>query len=309
VIGGSLKGFLGFCIVVVTIGLLGLALPYLKGRDKDYEQRFVGALNFTEGTIENSLDLRAGLYEPSIAPGTKKGYWNVSGILVSKDDLGNSTSAPIVAVLQSVCSNPAATSCWRLVQLAIDGKTVETLHPGTPVRQTVAEGANFSGNAVEFSPEQDSGFAPSVLIGGGAAGAPAETFEATPEMAVQPIEAAAPAAPASPALATPASSQLSAVPDIADDSASPAPADAAVPMADLTRLIQDALKRLDYEPGPTDGKLGPQTAKAIRTYQQDFHLDPDGRPSIELLGHLRQHLSEIGQQSREPVHDVDQPSG
>ena len=65
-----MKGFLVFCAAVLAVVFIGLALPYLDDRDRDYEQRFVGALNFTEKTIEATLGGAAVIYEPAIASGT-----------------------------------------------------------------------------------------------------------------------------------------------------------------------------------------------------------------------------------------------
>ena len=48
-----MKGVLAFCLLVVAIGLVGWALPYLKGRDKTYEDRLVGALEFAEAKMSS----------------------------------------------------------------------------------------------------------------------------------------------------------------------------------------------------------------------------------------------------------------
>ncbi len=87
-----------------------------------------------------------------------------------------------------------------------------------------------------------------------------------------------------------------------------APEDEGISKQDLIRFIQNALTSLRYEPGPIDGKLGSRTASAIRAYQRDSNLVPDGLPSVELLRHLRGQLGELGQQSRDPSNDG-QPSG
>ena len=51
--------------------------------------------------------------------------------------------------------------------------------------------------------------------------------------------------------------------------------------------IQEELAAHDYDPGPADGLLGPQTHKAIRKYQRDAGLPVDGKASKELLDHLK----------------------
>ncbi len=42
-----------------------------------------------------------------------------------------------------------------------------------------------------------------------------------------------------------------------------------------------------YDPGASDGSVGPGTETAIRRYQADAGLRVDGRPSVELLEHLQ----------------------
>jgi len=42
-----------------------------------------------------------------------------------------------------------------------------------------------------------------------------------------------------------------------------------------------------YDPGASDGRVGPRTVAAIRDYQGDAGLRVDGRPSAELLEHLQ----------------------
>ncbi len=49
---------------------------------------------------------------------------------------------------------------------------------------------------------------------------------------------------------------------------------------------QRGLKALGYEPGATDGVLGPKTVDAIRAYQADRQLPVDGRASVALVRKL-----------------------
>jgi hypothetical protein len=252
-----LKGFLIFCGVVLTLGFIGLAQPYLNARDREYEQRFIGALNFTEDTVEAERGLHRGIYEPSIAPGPNPDYWVVSGIMVSRDNWGGTTREPFSAVLENICARSFDLSCWRMVEFAIDSPAVEAL----PL----------------------SGFTPETVAGGGSSGARAR--DDIREQGVVPV------------------------PAVLNGGESPgAPQDEGISKQDLIRFIQNALTSLRYEPGPIDGKLGSRTASAIRAYQRDSSLVPDGLPSAELLRHLRGQLGELGQQSRDPSNDG-QPSG
>ena len=46
--------------------------------------------------------------------------------------------------------------------------------------------------------------------------------------------------------------------------------------------LQRALSKLHYDPGPTDGVLGPKTRTAIRSFQAASGLPTDGAMSSEL---------------------------
>lgn len=56
------------------------------------------------------------------------------------------------------------------------------------------------------------------------------------------------------------------------------------------RIIQKFLKRQDYHPGDSDGRIGPKTKAAIRAYQTDKQLPPDGKISEVLLNHILSHV-------------------
>lgn len=300
-----MKGFLIFCVVVVVTGLLALTLPYLKDRDRKHEERLVGALNSAEEAIETTLDRRARLYQPSMARGAQRGHWVVSGIMVSQEGLTGTASAPFSAVLESVCPESAKPSCWRVIDLAVDGRKIETVRLAGTAPATGTQGAAAAGD--DGGKNGDATAAPQSTepTASETPAAAAEPFGTSPGLAVDPVKAAA----ESPLPATPVAAQVSAGPDTGGDAVPKTSGDPVLSRPELTRYIQDALKRLNYEPGPTDGKLGPQTANAIRAYQSDFRLAPDGRPSIELLRHLRDRLDDLEQQSRDPSTNGNQPSG
>jgi peptidoglycan hydrolase-like protein with peptidoglycan-binding domain len=54
------------------------------------------------------------------------------------------------------------------------------------------------------------------------------------------------------------------------------------------RNIQAGLQRLGYDPGPADGRYGPQTEAAIRRFQQDNGLAVDGQPTASLWQQIQQ---------------------
>lgn len=55
----------------------------------------------------------------------------------------------------------------------------------------------------------------------------------------------------------------------------------------LVRRTQSLLDDLGYDAGPADGVMGARTSVAIRDYQRDNGLKPDGAPSWTLVGTLQ----------------------
>jgi hypothetical protein len=54
------------------------------------------------------------------------------------------------------------------------------------------------------------------------------------------------------------------------------------------REVQGRLRAVGFNPGPVDGAAGPQTAAAVKQYQQARGLQPTGVPDKEVLARLRQ---------------------
>lgn len=51
--------------------------------------------------------------------------------------------------------------------------------------------------------------------------------------------------------------------------------------------LQSLLTRAGFSTGGVDGKIGPNTVDAIRSYQRRVGMEPDGHPSVALLSRLR----------------------
>jgi peptidoglycan hydrolase-like protein with peptidoglycan-binding domain len=50
--------------------------------------------------------------------------------------------------------------------------------------------------------------------------------------------------------------------------------------------VQEQLARQGYRPGKPDGRLGPQTCRAVVAYQRDAGMTPDGRVDQALQNNL-----------------------
>lgn len=69
-------------------------------------------------------------------------------------------------------------------------------------------------------------------------------------------------------------------------SATPGPVPVIHRQEDLVRLVQRALDRLGYAPGPIDGKMGNETRRAIVRYQIDRGMSPSGWVDQPLVGRV-----------------------
>ncbi len=76
---------------------------------------------------------------------------------------------------------------------------------------------------------------------------------------------------------------------------------AAAVRATVVRRIQELLAKLDYEPGPADGQVGPKTRDAIWRYQFDAGLPLTGEPSEELKAHLERAVGAAQPQVVQPT--------
>lgn len=287
-------------------GIAGVGLPYLEGQNKAFERKFVGALDFADQTIEAALKLHAGLYKPSFAQGPKRGQWDVSGILVSKDSFGASSRKSFLAVVESVCEDAADAKCWRMVNLTVDGQAVDTASVDASTAKTAMDAGTPADGPPDLGRSNEPDLAPALLTDDKSGVATIDALDATAPPDEHPVEATA-AAPADAQSEATAQAPTSAGSDGAGSSNGLAMAQ--VSSQDLIRLIQDALARLSYDPGPIDGRVGAQTASAIKAFQRDYNLVPDGRPTLELLGHLQGKIDDLQQQTNAPASGGVQPSG
>ncbi len=157
--------------------------------------------------------------------------------------------------------------------------------------ETVAEGAASGGAGQDGIREDDVAPVPAALNAGEAAATSLEPVAVTPAPAAPAVQAAA----GSPLPEPSTSSQETAATGVNGGELSSAPEDEGISKQDLIRFIQNELSSLRYEPGPIDGKLGSRTTSAIKAYQRDSNLVPDGFASVELLRHLRRELGDHGQ--------------
>ncbi len=56
--------------------------------------------------------------------------------------------------------------------------------------------------------------------------------------------------------------------------------------SDTVKSVQAALKDKGFDPGPVDGKNGPETKAALKKYQEQQHLTADGRVGPKTLDSL-----------------------
>ncbi len=150
-----------FCGLMLTIGLMWVALGYLDARDKEYVQRLIGALNFLDGKIETSRELDADLYAPSIEPRSEPGHWVLSGIMITRDSVAGrpryrTSRGPFSAILESICLDYVDPTCWRLEKLAVDGEAVNISKPVSSNHTSTLEGGSRENAIANSIPKEPS---------------------------------------------------------------------------------------------------------------------------------------------------------
>ncbi len=140
---------------MLTIGLVWVTLVHLDDRDKDYEERLIGALKFLDGTIETSRDFDADLYALSIEPRSEPDHLVISGTMVTRDSVAGRSRyrtgrGPFSAILESICLDYVDPTCWRLEKLAVDGQAVNISELVSSNHPSTLEGGS-RGNAIEIS--------------------------------------------------------------------------------------------------------------------------------------------------------------
>lgn len=257
-----LRGFLTLCGLSLSISVVWAVLSYLEERSELHEDRLVGALTFVEVVIEATQGPSTELYSPSIEPNIKPNFWTLSGIAAHQDSAGGRRYLPYSAVLESICLPYGNPDCWRIESLTIG-------HGPTEIDTGNDRGSLQASDPVDSrSPKAAEEFEPS-----GAPEASTASSRKTHSESVVPAETGIPE--------TPSIVDLKEVDD-------PAPR---VSSEDtLVSLIQLALEELGFDPGPTDGKLGPRTTSAIEAYQRSHGLHAEGQPTQQLLNHIEKQL-------------------
>jgi peptidoglycan hydrolase-like protein with peptidoglycan-binding domain len=72
-----------------------------------------------------------------------------------------------------------------------------------------------------------------------------------------------------------------------DTSTTPPASGTARAGGDRVQAIQTALKEKGYDPGPVDGRMGPQTRSALRAYQKKEGLPATGNADAKTLAGLK----------------------
>ena len=276
-----MKGFFRFVALVVFLGIAWVAIALLVGRDKESEQRLVGALSFVQETIQRSyyesFDLDV-YHSPSIERGSQPNVWSISATLAIPDSTGTAIHEQYTAVVENLCQAYAEHRCWRLVQLTIGDAVLgnqegliraalERIAPSvTPHTITTSLGTDRTG----AQPSKD------------------RTSEAPTAGMFQAMETTRISASEAPATL--------AAGDITVQSTDGARTQ---PDRSLVVMIQSQLRDRGLDLGPLDGVMGPRTRAAIATYQRRHGLTPDGIPSRSLLNSLRR--KPRGQDEIDPV--------
>jgi peptidoglycan hydrolase-like protein with peptidoglycan-binding domain len=193
----------------------------------------------------------------AILKGALPNIWVVSGEIALPDTGDGETRDGYVAVVRQVCAARREEKCWALQSLALGGEG-----PAASVAGVSRDGAVTE---IQLAPAAETSMDTAVLRDSPQIGA---SISRSPEM---------------PSGVDVEESVLRTT-DEADVAGE----------KKLIWLTQRALKTLRYDPGPLDGRLGPQTTSAIESYRRDYDLAADGRPAHSLLQHMKEEIRPRG---------------
>lgn len=292
-----MKKLLIYSGLFAMLFVVWLVLPMLDNRDKEYENRLIGALTYLEGIIEASYPETQGadlFQSPIIEPGVDPNVWTVRGNVTLHTRDNGVAREQYQAVVRNLCNRYRERRCWDLRKLVVGEQVFvekqeerQALAPAQDL-ETPSPG---SGQAATLTGPEDAESTSTIIV---------EDRERS-QGATEPRVAAA----AEPSLAgansanrrEPSNSEGNAA-SLAAPPPKPDPAETAdgkpLSRQELIRRIQHSLEALGIDPGPVDGQMGSRTEAAIETYQRAQGLSVDGKVSPALLRHLTENLNGSG---------------
>lgn len=299
------------------LGATWVITPFIIGRDKEAENRLVGALNVVQENIERSYaaGLAADVFDsPSIQPQAQPNVWSLSGTVAIQDSAGTTVHEKYVAVVENLCQNYGERRCWNLKKLTVGDEDFSD-RIGMPLTAQKPESTSPSGFADRPFAARKKQFtralpelreAPSSTVAqpsdpkGSRTKSSERSGEAPSAITAEPTEV-----PTAGSEEIPRTAPLSDTYDSAGGTTEATPSSSALVMQEgtisrsekrpvddedekgLVSRIQSRLKNVGLDPGPLDGLMGPRTRNAIETYQRRNSLVVDGRPTRALLDRLR----------------------
>lgn len=244
-----------FGAIALAIVLAGAVMGYFQRDERIYEERLIGMLKAIESDmITSNPDIaRADLHSPTVDYRSPLDVWVVKGTAAALLATGEEKYVDFRAVLRSTCKPYAKPDCWQVEDFDSPGLMLAETEDVDAVSEAGLSGSASEGADETMLPEEP---------------APAVSDPASGETDDAPTT----------------ESGLGSAPEI-DAGTGPPEYQS---REELIRLVQGELKRHGYDPGPVDGKLGPQTLSAILAFQRRVGMTIDGEPSGELLQQLSQ---------------------
>jgi hypothetical protein len=325
-----MKKVLAIVVLLVLVAAAAIVPGKIKKASSEHEQRMFAAvetLGRSLRTLATGDNLKVGIYSPTAEFDDDKKLWSVSGIVgvaVSSGSLsgsapsGNELFEPFSAQLRNDCKEILSAVCVRVETLTVGGARVLDIGQVTAAIPGLSsmplDARNRAPSLIEMQAATAPGGRPALgrpptrppnpadmartasveaaKVPGSsptrpAAPAPAQARPVSAEKTKQ--EAKAPAEPKK-SRATSGGAEIAAREPSASKGAA-APENDALSDAVIMR-IKRGLKKLGYDPGPINAKVGPEAFSAIMAYQRRYEFSLDGKPSLELLKHIEGNKSD-----------------
>ncbi|MEM7172229.1 MAG: peptidoglycan-binding protein [Pseudomonadota bacterium] len=298
-----MKGFLIFATLLVLICGAFYGGYVIMGRDRTQEVRMVGALKLAQQEINKRFEAtETQLFSPDfkVVP-DRDDRWTLTGIATSTKATGERGEGPFSAILINICKQFDDPECWKISDLKVDQKIRaakakdqkkdDQEQAAAEENPESAEETAAAKPSAEEAAESNTSQATEPLTSASTASSEGEAQD-NADAGSDPTKSDSPDPDALESVAQ----VVAKLPEVTVPDASP-PSPPEPDFSDLSqeeiiKQVQASLTKLGYEPGPSDGKMGPKTQSAIRAYQADQGLQTDGEASPLLLTEITKTLAD-----------------
>ncbi|MGE0652862.1 MAG: peptidoglycan-binding domain-containing protein [Alphaproteobacteria bacterium] len=289
--------------IVVLLGLAAVAAVVpgkIKEASSQHEQRMFAAVD-TLGRSLRALatgdNLKVAIYSPEAEFDDDTKIWSVSGIvgvatrsgsLGGPAPSGNELFERFSAQLRDDCKEVPTSACLRVEELTVGGTRVVDIGQTTTAIPGLSSMPLEAGNRTPSLIEMQAEMAPRLPVEDAKMpGPPPHRPAESDSSQTRPMSAEETKQEAN----APSGGNQTAARESGERKGIAAPKSDGV-SDEVIVQIKRGLKRLGYDPGPINSRVGAEAFSAIMAYQRRYEFSLDGKPSLALLKHIQNNKSD-----------------